>query len=139
MEDNAYQRFEELLLDKGVTAYKVSKATGITTTTLTNWKKGKYVPKADKLQLIDDYFGVTLDYLMTGKESNIGSFLLDEMGKEDLTIDEMVDRCGVSKRKFCEIIYKKHKGLYMETFLTICENLHIKYSDIFDIMKKAYK
>lgn len=74
MEDNAYQRFEELLLDKGVTAYKVSKATGITTTTLTNWKKGKYVPKADKLQLIDDYFGVTLDYLMTGKESNIESF-----------------------------------------------------------------
>ena len=74
MEDNAYQRFEELLLDKGVTAYKVSKATGITTTTLTNWKKGKYVPKADKLQLIDDYFGVTLDYLMTGKESDIGSF-----------------------------------------------------------------
>lgn len=71
--------------------------------------------------------------------ARLSSILLDEMGKEDLTIDEMVDRCGVSKRKFCEIIYKEHKGLYMETFLTICENLHIKYSDIFDIMKKAYK
>lgn len=31
-------------------------------------------PSFEKLQLIADYFGVTLDYLMTGKESNIGSF-----------------------------------------------------------------
>lgn len=64
-----YEIFEKLLLKYGVTAYRVAKETGITTATLTNWKKGKYTPKQDKLQKIADYFGVPLDYLTTGKES----------------------------------------------------------------------
>lgn len=63
-----YERFDKLKESRGVTVYAVSKATGITTTTFTNWKKGKYVPKRDKMQLIADYFNVSVDYLMTGKE-----------------------------------------------------------------------
>ena len=63
-----YEIFEQLLSKHHVTPYKVAKSTGVTTTTLTNWKQGKYTPKQDKLQKIADYFGVTLDYLMTGKE-----------------------------------------------------------------------
>ena len=59
--------FEQLLSKYGVTAYKVAKETGITTATLSNWKQGKYTPKQDKLQKIADYFGVSLEYLMTGK------------------------------------------------------------------------
>lgn len=62
-----YEIFEQLLSKYGVTAYRVAKETGITTTTLTNWKQGKYTPKQDKLQKIADYFGVTVEYLMTGK------------------------------------------------------------------------
>ena len=61
-----YEYFQELLDKYGVTAYKVAKETGVTTTTLTNWKKGKYTPKPDKLQKITDYFGVPLSYLLTG-------------------------------------------------------------------------
>lgn len=68
MADEIYARFEKLKEERNVTSYAVSKATGITTTTLTNWGKGKYTPKQDKLQLIADYFGVTLDYLINGKE-----------------------------------------------------------------------
>lgn len=68
MTDEIYKRFDELRKKKGVTVYAVSKSTRITTTTFTNWKKGKYTPKQDKLQLIADYFGVSVDYLMTGKE-----------------------------------------------------------------------
>ena len=63
-----YEIFEQLLFKYGVTAYKVAKETGITTATLSNWKQGKYTPKQDKLQKIADYFGVSLEYLMTGKE-----------------------------------------------------------------------
>ena len=63
-----YERFDKLKESRGVTVYAVSKATGITATTFTNWKKGKYVPKRDKMQLIADYFNVSVDYLMTGKE-----------------------------------------------------------------------
>lgn len=63
-----YEIFVKLLEKYGVTAYKVSKATGIGGSTFTDWKNGRSIPKQDKLQKIADYFGVTIDYLMTGKE-----------------------------------------------------------------------
>ncbi len=65
-----YDIFERLLNERGVTAYRVAKETGVTTATLTNWKKGNYTPKQDKLQKIADYFGVTIEYLMTGENSS---------------------------------------------------------------------
>lgn len=46
----------------------VVKATKITKSTFSDWKNGRSNPKLDKLQKIADYFGVTVDYLMTGKE-----------------------------------------------------------------------
>mgnify|MGYP005780413293 CR=1 FL=1 len=63
-----YEIFEKLCKEKGVTAYKVGKATGITTATFSNWKAGRYTPKQDKMQKIADYFGVSIEYLMTGEE-----------------------------------------------------------------------
>lgn len=63
-----YEIFVKLLEKYGVTAYKVSKATGIAGSTFTDWKTGRSTPKQDKLQKIADYFGVTVDYLVTGKE-----------------------------------------------------------------------
>lgn len=62
----------------------------------------------------------------------LSDIILDEMGKEDLTIAEMANKCKISKRKLCDIIYKEDKGLYVETLMTICENLSIDYSDIFE-------
>lgn len=73
MADKIYERFDSLRKSKDVTVYAVSKATGITTTTFTNWKKGKYTPKQDKLQLIANYFGVSLDFLTTGEEFDVYS------------------------------------------------------------------
>lgn len=60
----------------------------------------------------------------------LSDILLDEMGKDDLTIKEMAAKCGISKRKLCEIIYKEKKGLLVETLLTICDNLDIDCADI---------
>ena len=62
-----YEIFVKLLEKYGVTAYKVSKATGIAGSTFSDWKSGRSTPKQDKLQKIADYFGVPLSYLMTGK------------------------------------------------------------------------
>jgi transcriptional regulator with XRE-family HTH domain len=63
-----YEIFEKLCKERGVTAYKVCKATGITTATISNWKVGRYAPKQEKLKKIADYFGVSVEYLMTGVE-----------------------------------------------------------------------
>lgn len=64
-----YEIFAQLLEKYNMTPYKVSKETGIAQTTLSDWKRGRSTPKQDKLQKIADYFGVTVDYLMTGKEN----------------------------------------------------------------------
>lgn len=65
-----YENFEKLCVLNDVRPGTVSKATGISTATLTSWKQGKYTPKQDKLQLIADYFGVSIDYLMTGEDKS---------------------------------------------------------------------
>lgn len=65
-----YEIFQELLSRDGVKPYDVSKATGISTSTLTDWKMGRSTPKQDKLQKIADYFGVSVEYLITGKEED---------------------------------------------------------------------
>lgn len=63
-----YSVFEKLLKERGVTAYKVAKDTGITTSTLSSWKTGRYTPKPEKLKVLADYFGVSLEYLTTEQE-----------------------------------------------------------------------
>lgn len=63
-----YEIFEQLLQKYGVTSYKVSKETGVTQTSLSNWKSGRNTPSTKTLQKIADYFGVSVDYLMNGKE-----------------------------------------------------------------------
>lgn len=64
-----YEIFESLLKKYGVTTYQVAKATGISTASFTGCKQGKWNFKQDKLQKIADYFGVTVDYLITGNDS----------------------------------------------------------------------
>ncbi len=61
-----WEVFESLRQAKGVSAYEVAKACGFKGSVLSNWKAGRYTPKADKLQKIADFFGVPLQYLMTG-------------------------------------------------------------------------
>ncbi len=65
-----YDIFEKLCEENGVTPYRVCKETGITTATISNWKAGRYVPKQDKMKKIADFFGVSVDYLMTGEEES---------------------------------------------------------------------
>ena len=59
-----YDIFEKLCAEKGVTPYRVCKETGLTTSTISNWKAGRYTPKTDKLQKIADFFKVSIEYLM---------------------------------------------------------------------------
>lgn len=63
-----YEIFEQLLQKYGVSTYQVSKATGISQSTFSNWKSRRNLLSPDKAKKIADYFNVSLDYLMTGKD-----------------------------------------------------------------------
>ncbi len=86
-----YEAFERLLDKNGITAYRVSKDTGITQTLLSNWKTGKSVPNLQNLKKIADYFGVTVDYLMTGEESELKEFSPQLTAKDEKDISKKVD------------------------------------------------
>lgn len=57
-----YKLFEDLLKSRGTRVSDVAKATGIRPSTFTDWKKGLYTPKSDKLQKIANYFSVPISY-----------------------------------------------------------------------------
>ena len=59
-----YEKFSTLLEQKQVTPYRVSKETGISESTLSDWKLGKCQPKVDKLIKIANYFGVDVTYFL---------------------------------------------------------------------------
>lgn len=59
-----YEKFADLLAKTNKTAYQVAKDTGVSTATLSSWKKGEYTPKVDKLKVLADYFGVDINYFI---------------------------------------------------------------------------
>lgn len=81
-----YEIFEKLLKEHGIKTADVVKATRLSSTFFSEWKKGKSKsPKPENLQKIADYFGVTVDYLMTGKDTQIDYLYSDE--NADLLIE----------------------------------------------------
>ncbi|MBE5867945.1 MAG: helix-turn-helix transcriptional regulator [Lachnospiraceae bacterium] len=66
-----YEIYCKLRDSKGVKDSDVVRATGITKSTFSDWKSGRSNPKNDKLQKIADYFGVSVDYLMTGEDKSV--------------------------------------------------------------------
>ena len=79
-----YEVFEQLLQKNGVTPYKVAKEAGVTQTALSNWKSGRSTPTTKTLQKIADYFGVTIDFLMTGKNTNEKTSELTPRDEKDI-------------------------------------------------------
>ena len=104
-----YENFEKLCQINSVKPSHVSKATGISTATLTSWKKGTYTPKQDKLQLIADYFQVSVDYIMTGKEKE--SAFTVEMAKIDVQLSNQSKRLKEYMLKLAELPKDKQENI----------------------------
>ena len=87
---NMYEVFEQLLQKFGVTTYQVSKATGIGQSTFSSWKTRRNLISGEKAKKIADYFCVSVDYLMTGKEKEGGEkyYLNEETTKMAQSIFE---------------------------------------------------
>lgn len=64
-----YDNFVKIVQEKGLTAYRVAKDTGISPTVFSDWKSGKSSPKIDKIKKIADYLNVSEDYLMGNTEN----------------------------------------------------------------------
>lgn len=97
----------------------VVRATGITKSTFSDWKSGRSEPKKEKLQKIADYFGVSVEYLMTGEEPN-GYYLNEETAKlaQEMFEDQDMRSLFDMKRNMPPDRFKAHmefmKKLYQQ-------------------------
>lgn len=60
-----YQRYRLLADEKNMSDYRVAKEAGIAQETLSSWKRGKYVPKREKLERLANYFDVDVDFFFS--------------------------------------------------------------------------
>lgn len=63
-----YSVYTDLRDKKGLKDADVARALGFHSAFFAEWKKGKSTPKYDKLKMIADYFGVSVEYLTTGEQ-----------------------------------------------------------------------
>lgn len=72
-----YERIESLRKSQGLSQWKLEKQLGFSNGSISKWKNS--TPKVERLQKLADFFGVSVEYLMTGKE--------DEQKEKDNTDD----------------------------------------------------
>ena len=63
-----YKKYQRLLDETHKTSYQVSKDTGIAQSILSDWKRGRSIPKVDKLKILADYFKVSIEYFINDSE-----------------------------------------------------------------------
>ncbi len=98
------QTLDKLMSERDVSAYKISKATGISDRLIGYWRKGEKLPGAENLLTIANYFGTSVDYLLTGKE------------KSSLTSELSVDE---------QELFKIYKGLSIENKARVRERAEV--------------
>lgn len=65
-----YEIFVQLLQERGITAYQVSKDTGISQGTFSRWKQRGTKLSMKNLRILADYFNVPIEYFVTGKKTD---------------------------------------------------------------------
>lgn len=58
----------DLMQSRGISPYKLAKEVGVHVSTVTNWKDGSN-PKIEHVKKVADYFGVTVDELLSEKDT----------------------------------------------------------------------
>ena len=62
-------RFVQILQEKKISSYKLTKDTGISNGLISDWKKGKRTPASENLIKLADYLDLSVDYLL-GRTDN---------------------------------------------------------------------
>lgn len=77
-----YEVLERLMKEKGLKASDVAKATGIPSSVFTDWRKGRYTPKADKLYILAKFFGVPMEVFFEPTYEKIKDDFQDALAEE---------------------------------------------------------
>ena len=73
-----YEIYQRLLDEKGLKNADVSRGTGISNMTLSDWKRGKSTPKYDYMKKIAQFLDVTVEYLTGEEDDNSEKYYLND-------------------------------------------------------------
>lgn len=65
---DSFKQLEQLTKKNNQSYYSLGKELGLPTSFFSEWKRGKMMPKSDKLLILANYFGVPLEYFIKGEE-----------------------------------------------------------------------
>lgn len=105
-----YERYCKIRDSKGFTDAQIAGTCGFPQSTLSDWKKGKSAPKTEKLARIADCLGISLDYLVNGREAASAAFapeilaLYNSLDAEDQSL-----ALGIVRQMAAQDKYKKYK------------------------------
>ena len=92
-----YEIFEKLCARDGITPYKFCKDMGVSTSTISTWKKKNSQCRPELAEKVCEYFKISHDYLMTGKEAEQKEYPEIEWTEEHLELLELFD--GLKKEQ----------------------------------------
>jgi transcriptional regulator with XRE-family HTH domain len=82
-----YERLEKLRKDKGISQGDLEKELGFSNGSISKWKKSK--PTLERYQKLAEYFGVSVEYLRTGKEPQYDYLYTDENAEFLIEVTKM--------------------------------------------------
>jgi transcriptional regulator with XRE-family HTH domain len=99
---------KRLMKERGVSARVLSQATGIPASTISEWSGGREPKLSEPAVRLSRFFGVTLEYLVTGQDSaeTVINDVIHQLEDGFTTIHQGVYRVRVEKLKD----QKKSKG-----------------------------
>ena len=116
-----YEVFEMLCEQRGVTVAEVSRSTGVSQSTLSNWKKRRNNLSAANAKKIADYFGVDVGYLMTGVQQDAQGTQYYKDIKSALMAQQMFED------KQLRALFHVQKNIEPERFKAFCDMLIALY------------
>ena len=102
---NTKERIKRLCKESGISVNKLETDLGFGTGYVSKLEKS--TPNTKKIQLISDYFKVSVDYLMTGKENEFSI----EMAKTDVALSNMQERVKQYALKLNELPKEKQEQI----------------------------
>lgn len=76
------QKLDEVMLDKRISNYKMSKDTGISNSLISYWRRNMKQPTLSHLVTLSQYLEVPIDYLVTGTTAEPHSVTADFTNEE---------------------------------------------------------
>lgn len=82
------QILTKLMSEHNLSAYKLSKETGISDRLIGYWKNGDKLPGAENLIALANYFGISIDYLLGRTEEQLAIIQVNEEDPQEKKLFE---------------------------------------------------